>query len=484
MAELVDALVLGTSDFIVGVRVPPSAPAEFLKFYLYIQANQRVKSMEVKLHKKGELGREMTVTVPAGEVAKMVDERLVKIGNQAKIPGFRSGKIPAKVLKQRFGSQVQDEVRQELISETMPKAFDKEKLTPAGQPQVDFGDVDDGKDYVYTIRFDILPEFEAQGYVDAKLTRQVAKASDKQIKAALSKLAESLRSFEKKDGKAEKGDMAVITAKGFDAKSNKALAGAEVTKHPIELGTGGLIAGFEDQIAGHKEGEKFDVNVTFPKDYHNKDLAGVKAKFEVELHEVKKAITPKIDDAFAKQFGSEDLADIKKKIAAQLEKDIAESSSQRLKRDLFDVLEKKNTFPLPDSMVEQEFNSIWSALQQDMQRSQVTFEMLDKSEDEMRVEHRGLAERRVRVGLVLAEIAKKEQVKVEADEISKEIDRIVSQFPKEQSERARAYYSSERGRQEVFGPLFENKVCEWVFGKAKVTEKEVDADEILLEMNA
>lgn len=441
--------------------------------------------MDVKLQKKGDLGREMTITVPAGEVARMVNDRLERIGRQAKIPGFRPGKIPANVLKQRYGAQVQDEVRQDLVSETMPKAFDKEKLMPATQPQVNFGNLAEGKDYTYTVSFEVLPEFTPKGYKDAKLTRQTAEASDKQITEALERLAQSMRSFEKKTGKAAKGDLAIMTATGYDAKSGEALSGATISKHSVELGSGALIPGFEDKVIGHEAGDKtFDIDVTFPKDYHAKALAGVKARFNVELHEVKKAVLPKIDDDFAKQFGAKDLVDLKGKISVQLEKDIDEASRQRLKRDLFDHIEKENKFPLPASMVDQEFQAIWRALQQDMQRAQVNFAQLDKSEDEMRAEHRQLAERRVRVGLVLAEIGKVEKINVSGDEIGAEIDRIASQFPGEQANRARQYYNTDRGRQEVFGPLFENKVCDWIFDKAKITDKKVDADEILKELNA
>ena len=438
--------------------------------------------MDVKLQKKGELGRELTVTVPAGEVAKKVTERLEKIGQQAKIPGFRPGKIPAKILKQRFGEQVAEELQRDLVSETMAKAFDQEKLQPAAQPQIDFGKVDENTDYTYTMRFDIMPEVAPKGYKGIKLTKQVAKADDKQVKEALDRLAASMRSFEKKEGKAEKGDVAVITAKGFDAKSGDALEGTEITDHSVEIGSGGLIPGFEDQLAGHKAGDKFDVEVTFPKEYHAKKLAGVKARFEVELKDVKKPSSPKIDDEFAKQFGAEGLDDLKSKIAEQLNRDLEEATRQRLKRDLFDALEKKNSFTLPDGMVEQEFQSIWRALMQDMQRSQMTFDQMDKSEDEMRAEHRKLAERRVRIGLVLSEIGKKEDVKVTGPEIQAKAEEMVSQYPKEYAEKARAYYGSDQGRQEVFGPLFENKVCDFVFDNAEITEKKIAADKLLEEL--
>lgn len=439
--------------------------------------------MDVKLQKKGELGRELTVTVPAGEVAKKVTERLEKIGQQAKIPGFRPGKIPAKVLKQRFGEQVAQELQRDLVSETMAKAFDKEKLTPAAQPQIDFGEVNEDTDYTYTMRFDIMPEVDPEGYEGVKLTKQVASSGDKEINEALDRLAASMRSFEKKEGKAAKGDVAVITAKGFDAKSDEALEGAEITDHSVELGSGSLIPGFEDQLVGLKAGDKFDIEVTFPKDYHAKKLSGVKAKFKGEVKDIKKAITPAIDDDFAKQFGSESLKDLKEKVAEQLDKDLEEAARQRLKRELFDALEKTNKFSLPEGMVDQEFQSIWRTMTQDMQRSGLTFESMDKSEDELRAEHRKLAERRVRIGLVLSEIGKKEGIKVENSELQAEAEKMISQYPKEYAEKAMQYYMSDQGRQELFGPIFENKICDLIFEKAEIKEKKTEPEKLLAELN-
>lgn len=439
--------------------------------------------MEVSLQKTGELSRELVVTLSAAEVSKKVEERLTEIGRQAKIPGFRPGKIPANVLMQRYGQQVQEELRRDIVSETMPDAFSKEDVFPAGQPHVEFGELHKDKDYTYKVNFDVMPDFKPKKYTGLKLTKQVAKADAKQVDNAVERLQQSMRSFETKTGKAAKGDMAVISATGFDAKSKEALPGAVVEKHPVELGSGALIPGFEDQLVGHAAGEKFSIEVTFPKDYHAKELAGKKASFEIDLHEVKKSKLPELTDEFAQQFGTEGLTDLKGKIKDQLERDMADATRQRLKRDLFDKLEKDNDFALPASMVESEFNAIWGNFMQDMKRSGSSFEQMGQTEDEMRAEHRKLAERRVRLGLVLSEIGKLEDVKVDAKDVKSEIDQILATLPAEQAERARAYYNTDRGRQEIVGPLFENKVCDWIFENATVEEKQVEADKLMEELN-
>ena len=439
--------------------------------------------MDVKVQKTSELGRELTVTVPAGTVAQKVLERLEKIGQQTKIRGFRPGKVPQKVLKQRYGAQVCAELRQDLVSETMADAFDQENLSPATQPNIDFGQVEETQDYIYKMVFDVLPEIKPKGYKGAKLTKNTAKVADGQVTEALERLAKSVRTFDVKKGKAEKGDSVVLNAQGRDAKSKEEIQNAVLTKHTVELGSGALIPGFEEGLEGHKAGDKFDVKVTFPKDYHAKDLAGVKAIFAVELLEVKEASTPKIDDSLATQFGMKDLAELKEKITEQIARDVTEASRQQLKRALFDVLEKENKFTLPEAMVDQEFASIWKSLQEDMKRAQTTFESMDKTEDELRAEHRTLAERRVRVGLVLAEIGKIEKIQVGAEELRQAAQAKAAQYPKEYAEKAMNYYLSNQGRQEIFGPIFEEKVCDWVFENATITEKEMDADKLLQELN-
>ena len=440
--------------------------------------------MDVKLQKNGELGRELVVTVPAGEVASKLTQRLEEIGQQAKIPGFRPGKVPNKILKQRFGAQVAQEIQQDLVRETMPKAFDQENLTPADQPKIEFGNVQDDADYTYTMRFEIMPEIEPKGYQGVKLKKYVSQPDEKLLNTSLERLANSMRQFEKKTGKTENGDVAVITAKGYRADGEQeALEGAELTDHSVELGSGALIPGFEEQLEGLAAGDEFAIDVTFPEDYHAGNLAGVKAIFKGNVQEVKKPNTPEVNDDFATQFGAENLDDLKNKVTEQLNHDLEEATRQRLKRDLFDALDGQNSFSLPEGMVEQEFQSIWRAMLQDMRRSGMSFEQMDKSEDEIRAEHRQLAERRVRIGLVLSEIGKKEGVNVDNSEIQAEAEKMLAKYPQQYAEKVQAHYASEKGRQELAGPLFENKVCDLIFDKAEITEENTTPETLLDEIN-
>lgn len=436
--------------------------------------------MQVSVEKTGDLGRKLTITVPAADIEKKIEERLAVVAKQVKLDGFRPGKAPANLVRQRYADKITVEVQQDVISDTMVKAFDKEKLAPVGQPRVELADAK-GKDFSYTISFEIMPEISPKKYSGLKLTTYTAKADKSHVEGVLENIRKAHRSYEDKKGAAANGDLVILSAEGFD-KKGVALAGTKVDNHPLELGSGAFIPGFEEQLEGHKVGEKFDIDVTFPKEYHSKELAGKPVRFSVELHQVKATKLPELNDEFAKRFNVKSLAELRETIQKQVEEDIARAARQRLKRDLFDKLDAENRFPLPQVMVDSEFNAIWRGLMNDVQRSGATLADLDKSEDELRAEHRALAERRVRLGLLLAEIGKQEKVEVKPEEIKAEVERISSQFPAEQAEKAREYFNSRQGRQEIIGPLFENKVVDWIVENGSTSEKVIDADELLKEI--
>lgn len=436
--------------------------------------------MQIVVQKKGDLGREMVVTIPASEVEKMMTERLEEVRVNVSLPGFRPGKAPLEVVRKRYAEKVGMDVQRDLIAETMPKAFDKENVRPAGQPNVNFGTLSEGKDYQYTIAFDIMPEVAPKKYEGLKLVRHTTTVDDKLVEKSIKELAKTRRMFKKVDGAAKKGNITKITAKGF-GKDGKAIPGAEVTEFPLELGSGQFIPGFEDGLIGKKAGDKATLELTFPKDYHAKELQGVKAKFEVDVLEVQSAEEPKLDDEFAKSLGLTDLADLKAKLKERLEADVATASEQRLKRELFDSLDKDNQFEIPESMLKAEFETIWRALMEDMHRRGVTFGMMGKTEDEVRAEHRELAARRVRLGLLLAEIGRKHGVEVKEDEVAAEIEKIASAYGPS-ADKVRQYFKQPQARNEIIGPLYEKKVCDWILSTGKLTDKTIDADELLAEI--
>ncbi len=436
--------------------------------------------MQVVVEKKGDLGRHMVVTIPATDVEKVMTERLEEVRVNVSLPGFRPGKAPMDVVRKRYAEKVGADVQRDLIAETMPKAFDKEKVRPAGQPKVEFGTFAEGKDYQYVIYFDVMPEIKPKKYEDAKLTRYTSKVDEKLVDKSLAELAKGRRIMKKVNAAAKKGNVAVITAKGFDT-DGKPVEGAEVTDFSLELGSGQFIPGFEDGLIGKKAGEKVSLDLTFPKDYHAKALQAKKVRFDVDVLEVQAGEEPKIDDEFAKSVGLKDLKDLKEKLSERLTADVASASEQRLKRELFDMLDKENQFAIPESMLQGEFETIWRALMEDMHRRGITFDIMGKTEDEVRVEHRELAARRVRLGLLLAEIGRAQNIEVTEAEIMEEVEKMASAYG-DSADKVREYFKQPQARNEIVGPMYEKKVCDWILSKSKITEKTIDADELLAEI--
>lgn len=436
--------------------------------------------MQISLQNKGELGREMVVTVPAKDVAAQLDQRLDRIAKSVKLDGFRPGKAPATVIKARFGAQAVAELTEELVNSTIGKAMKEKDLRPAAQPRVTFGTLQEGKDYSYTVNFDVLPTVEPKGYEGLKLTRYTAEPTAEQLNDVLARLADMNKTFTKKEGKADQGDRVLIDAVGY--KDGKAFEGGEVKQYWLELGSGSFIPGFEEGLVGKKAGDKAKLELTFPKDYFNKDLAAQKVTFEVEVFGVEGGKAPALDDAFAANYGSKDLAELKTRIQGDLVKDLKTASDQRMKRELFDVLVEKNKFALPETMVEDEFTNLWGAFVQDLQRRGGNFAMLGKSEKELQEEYKQLAARRVQLGLLISEIGNKEKVELSEKDIQAQINEVAKQYGA-QADKVKAFYSRPDARAQITGPLFEQKVCEFIYGKATISESKIDAKELRKELS-
>lgn len=441
--------------------------------------------MKVTMEKVSELSRSMSVTVPAEEVSQQFETRLSLIQKQVKMSGFRPGKVPMSVVRQRFGEQVKQEVMQELVASSMPKAFDSEKVRPATQPTIDFGDLEESKEFAYTLKFDVLPEVKPVGYTGVKLTKDVAEVEDKKVEEMLERLCEVRRSYapKAKTGKAALTDRVLIDAQGYDKKGGKKVENTGLKGHPLELGSNAFIPGFEDGLVGAKAGDTVELDLTFPEGYHVKDLAGKPIFFEVKVEAIEKRELPALDDELAKSFGSETVEELRSRMKEDLEKDLGGASEQRMKRALFDVLDEANKFSVPEAMVDAEFNAIWAQFTQDIQYRGGSMDSLDKSEDEYRKENRELAERRVRLGLLIAEIAKEEKIQVTSDEMKAEVEKIAASYGA-QAEQVKKYFSNPEAMQQISGPLLEKKVCDFIFEKAVIKENKVDVDDLMAELTA
>ncbi|HXE16183.1 MAG TPA: trigger factor [Stellaceae bacterium] len=426
------------------------------------------------------LKHEFKIVIPAADISERIDKRLVEIGQQARLPGFRPGKAPMSVLKTRFLPQVRGEIVQDAVNQGADEALKGRNLRPALQPKVEITAYDEGKDLEYTLAIEAMPEFEPMDFAGIALERWKPEVPDSEVDESLKRLAERQRKDEKVDRAAEKGDLVVIDFKGeIDGKE---FPGGAATDYRLELGSGGFIPGFEDQLVGAKAGEDRTVDVTFPTDYGVADLSGKAAKFAVTVKEVRAFQPQPIDNSLAEALGMENIDELRQTVREQNERQYGDLARQRLKRQLLDQLAKGHDFPVPPGMVDGEFDTIWKQYEFQRERAKesgVTDYNEGKSDEQVRGEFRAMAERRVRLGLLLSEVARRHNITVAQDEINQALVAEARRFPG-QERQVVEYYRNEPGAIEgLRAPILENKVVDHILGSAKVSERTVPAADLV-----
>lgn len=435
--------------------------------------------MDVKIENKEGLERNINITVPASEIDGFFNQRYEELSKTVKVQGFRDGHVPLDVVKQRYAAQVQEEVTNHMVNTSLDKAIQENKLSPATQPHVHReGLMEQGKDYDFSAHFEIMPEITPTKYTELTLTRKTAEADDKSVDEVLERLKSSKASFSEKKGKLTTGDRAIIDTVGYLGKDKEPFPGTSMQNHPIVIGSGSLIPGFEEELEGLSAGDEKSFDITFPKEYHSPELAGKETKFEVKIIKVEAPEETKMDDAFAEGFGAKDMSELKSRIKDQVNHDITESTYQELKKEMFDQLTKANTFDVPQGMVGAEFESIWNAQEENLKQQGLSLKELGKNEDDVKAEYQELAVRRVQLGLLITEIAKLEKIDVTPEEMAAEIDRVAAQYGP-QADEIKQRLASPEMRNQVFGPLFEKKVVDWLVANNKVAEEKVAAAEIM-----
>jgi len=436
--------------------------------------------MEVTESSAEGLDRKFTVKVPASELDEKLVARLEEIKGQVHLKGFRKGKAPVSFLKKMYGKGVMGEIVQEIVTETSQKAFSDRNLQPAGSPHPHFhSDMDDviaGKaDLEYDVHAEILPEFEPMDVAELKLTRPVADIPEEDIQEALQRIADQQTTYapRKETQKSKKGDMLTVNYVGrIDGEE---FDGGKGEKVDIVLGSDTFIPGFEKQLTGAKAGDDVKVEVTFPEDYGAKDLAGKDAVFDVNVVEVKEPEKVEIDDELAKKMGVDSLDDLKARIKERIEADYKQLSRGHLKRALLDKLDEAHEFDLPKGMVDSEFDQIW----RQVEAAGRDEEDEDKSEDELKEEYRKIAERRVRLGLVLAEIGKRADVQVPQEDLQREMINMARSYPGQEKEILEFYQKNPAAVQQIRAPLFEEKVVDYIFERAEVKDKKVSKEKLM-----
>lgn len=434
--------------------------------------------MQVTETLKDGLKRAYTITVTAAELDAKVTEKLLEAQPEVEIKGFRKGKVPMPMLRKTFGPRVLGDAMQEAIDAAMKDHFDKSGDRPAMQPKVEMQDGEnwkEGQDVIVAMSYEALPTIPAVDVSKVKLEKLVVKAEDKSVTEALENLAKSAQNFEakKKGAKAKDGDQVVIDFKG--SVDGDYFEGGSGEDYPLVLGSKSFIPGFEDQLVGAKAGDEVKVNVTFPESYGAKHLAGKAAVFECTVKSVNEPKPAEIDDELAKKFGAESLEALKGQVAERLEAEYTGAARAVMKRSLLDQLDGLVSFELPPSLVEAEANQIAHQLWHDENPDHHGH---DHGSIETTEDHKKLAERRVRLGLLLAEVGRVAKVEVTDAEMTQAVMMQARQYPGQE----RAFFDfvqkDARMQQQLRAPIFEDKVVDHIFAAAKVTEKEVNKEKL------
>lgn len=431
------------------------------------------------------LKRELKIVIPASDLAGKVDAYLDDMKSKANIKGFRPGKVPKAHLKRMYGRQAMAEILGTMLNESTQQAVNDRSERPAMQPEVDLpeGDakkvMEEGADLAFTMSYEILPEFEITEFSDIEIVRPIIEISDEGVMEQVEQIASQNRPFEPKAKTAKAKDGDQITMAYVGKIDDVPFEGGADENGKLVLGSGQFIPGFEDQLIGVKVGDETQVKVSFPEDYQAAHLAGKEAVFDVTVKEVAGPGELKIDDAFAESLGLESLDKLKEMVRQQIESQFGAATRQKVKRQLLDKLDEKYDFELPQKLVDSEFDGIWKQVQADMERSGKSFADEDADEETSKADYTKIAQRRVRLGLVLSEIGEKNDIQVSDDEVQRALYDQIRQYPGQEKEVFEFYQKNQQAMASLRAPIYEDKIVDYLLELAKVTDKIVTKEELL-----
>jgi len=417
------------------------------------------------------LTRTFKIVVPASEVDGHINQKLGELARTVRLPGFRPGKVPMALVKKRYGQSVMGEVLDETVRQSSSAAVTEKSLKTAGQPRIEIKEFAEGKDLEYELTVDLMPEIVPVDFGTISLERLKAEVSDKDVEDDLIRLARRVRQTTSVEPArpAEKGDVVVVD---FEGKiDGKVFDGGTGTDVPLELGSDTFVPGFEEQLIGASTGDKREVNVSFPADYVFSDVAGKPASFSVTVKDVRSGPPAVVDEDLAKKVGLESVDALRKAGRDRLERQYASISRSKIKRKLLDALAEKHDFPAPKGMADSEFENILKQVQESNGGAEV-------SETE-KTEFRGIAERRVRLGLLLSEIGRSNNIQVSEDELKRALGQEASRHPGQEREVIEFYQKNPNALIQLRAPIYEDKVIDFILEMAKVTDRTVDAAELI-----
>lgn len=430
------------------------------------------------------LKRAFKVVFPAADIEARADAKLDELGKTLRLPGFRPGKVPKPLVKQRYGGQVLTEVLQDTVNDATRQVVSDRGLKPALQPKIEITRFDQGQELEFTVAVEVLPEIKLPNLKEVKLERLTAEPEESAMQRALDDIAARNRTTVAvaEPRAAEKGDVLKVDFVGrIDGKE---FDGGKAEGVEVDVAGEGFIPGFTEQLVGMKAGEKRTINVTFPAEYPAQAVAGKAAEFDIAAHELKKPELPALDDAFAKTLGFEGIAQMKDELKKRFQNEYDQLSRMRLKRQLLDELAKRCDFPVPEGMVDAEFGAIWERIEADMKAGRLDEGDKGKDEAALKAEYRAIAERRVRLGLLLSEIGQTNNIQVSRDDLNRAVVTEAQRYPG-QERMVFEYFQKNPDAVEQFRPgLFEEKVVDFVLELAAVSERKVAPAELLKDPDA
>jgi trigger factor len=436
--------------------------------------------MEVNEIKNEGLERAFKVVIPASEIEHKVMDRLTEIAKTVNLHGFRPGKAPISLLKKKYGLSLMGEVLEQTVNDSSVKIMTDNALRPVAQPQIEISKFDEGQDLEFTMNLEVTPEIKPIDYKSIKLERLTAEPDEKEIEESINRLAESNRSLEKikADRKSKNGDVLVIDFVG--SVDGAEFPGGKAEDYQLDLGSSSFIPGFEEQLIGAKAGDDVKVELAFPKEYGAADLAGKDAVFDVKVREIREAKPAEINDELAKKLGVDTVDALKDAIRETYETEFKRLSRERLKRSLLDALHDSNNFPVPKNMLGQESDSIWEQFQKHRESGGAGEEedLNGKSDDELKEEFHQIAERRVRLGLLLSEVGRLNNIQVSLEEINNAVAEQAQQYPGQEQVILEHYQNKPEEREALRGPIFEDKTIDFIIEMATVKVKKITAEEL------